>query len=155
MTHRRRTEATVAGDAVTADAVAVTAAAVAWTVSSSRPRPRPSSWSSCPYWPCRPATRCAASGRYSVTAEARRRLRRWPVATRTRIGDAEAPPTDGGGDGGGQGVTAADGVALRDSGRGGTAAGGAGSVVAEAVRIAPESPVRCRPAIRSTRCQCD
>jgi len=96
-----------------------------------------------------------AWGRYSATAEARRRLRRWPVATRTRTGDAVAPPTDGGGDGGGQGLTAADGAALRDSGRGGTAVGGEGSVVAAADRTAPASPVRCRPAIRSTRYLCD
>lgn len=75
--------------------------------------------------------------------------------TRTRIGDAVAQPTDGGGDGGGQGVTAADGVALRGNGRGGTMVGGAGSVVAVAFRTALESPVRCRPAIRSTRCLCD
>lgn len=96
-----------------------------------------------------------ASGRYSATAEARRRRRRWPVATRTRTGDAVAPPTDGDGDGGGRGVTAADGAVLLDSGRGGTAVGGAGSVVAAAVRTAPASPDRCRPAIRSTRCPCD
>jgi len=96
-----------------------------------------------------------AWGRYSAKAEGRRRLRRWPVATRTQTGGEAAPPTDGGGDGGGQGVTAADGAALRDSGRGGTAVGGAGSVVAAADRTAPASPVRCRPAIRSTRCLCD
>lgn len=96
-----------------------------------------------------------ASGHYSVTAGVRRRLHLRPVATRTRIGDAVAPQTDGGGDGGGQGATAEDGVALRDSGRGGTAVGGAGSVAAVAVRTAPESPVRYRLAIRSTRCLCD
>jgi len=77
------------------------------------------------------------------------------VATRTQIGGVVAPPTDDGGDGGGQGVTAADGVALRDSGRGGMAVDGAGSVEAVAVRTAPESPDRCRPVTRSTRCLCD
>lgn len=154
-THRRRTEGTVAGGAAIAGADAVTAAAVGWTASTSRQRPRPSSWSSCPCWPCRPATRCVASGRYFAMAEAHRRLRRWPVATRRRTGDAVAPPTDGGGDGGGQGGTAVDGAVLRDSGRGGTAVGGAGSVVAAADRTAPASPVRCRLAIRSTRCLCD
>jgi len=145
---RRWTAATVAGGAATA-------VAAVWTGWSSRPRPRPSRWSSCPCWPCRPATRCAASGRCSATAATRRPHRRWPAATRTRTGGAAAPPTDGGGDGGGRGATAAGGAARRDSGRGGTAAGGAGSAAAAAVRTAPASPVRCRPAIRSTRCPCD
>lgn len=48
----------------------------------------------------------------------------------------------------------AGGVVFRGSGRGGTAADGAGNVEAVAVRTVLESPARCRHATRSTRYPC-
>lgn len=151
---RRRTAASV---------VAATAGgtpAAGW-VTSRRPWPwwpRSRCWS-CLCWPCRPTTICAVSGHCSATATVRRHRRllrrRWPAATRMRTGGAAvARPPDGGGDGGGRGATVVDGVAPPGSGRGGTVAGGAGSESAAAVRTVPASPVRCRPATRSTRCPC-
>lgn len=120
---------------------AADATAVGWATTF---RPKSRWWrSSCPCWPYRPATRCAVLGRCSAEA------------TRTRIGGAAVVPRPDGGDDGGRGVTAAGGAAPRGSGgRDGTVADGEGSAAAVAVRTAPASPGRCRPATHSTRCLC-
>lgn len=115
-------------------------------------------WSRCLCWPSRPATISAVLAHCSAPESVlfRHRRRPSPGATRTRTGGAaaaEAPRPDGDGDGDGDlGATVAGGAEPLGSGRGGTAADGAGNAEAAAVRKVPASPVRCRRVTRSTRC---